>query len=481
MEQRISALCREFTDLDDEDIARIEELAVSLPVVADLEEADIFIDCQTREPEVAIVIAQAKPSSGKSLYTGSVVGQYATKVNEPAVLRTLMAGLPTKDLLGRTQENREVQQRVAPMKSRDGRVIACLICESDISKDLQTKRNLSLLSHATSQLTDALLLARNKDEGIPFHVTDGIVIFDRHGLAVYANPVARKMYKELGFINELEGLCFANVCFEDRDFDEIIEKGQIVSSEVRFGRQIFNVKYTVMKGKVNKNARVAMLITDETDVKTKEKELILKSVAIKEIHHRVKNNLQTIASLLRLQSRRIDSKMARKAFSESISRVLSIAATHEILAQNGVDDIELNIMLKKIVQSVSGDNPGSGKEIKIGISGDSIRHRSEMATSIALVVNELLQNCFKHAFPGRKEGKIDVVLRRGKVFSCITIIDNGIGFERNQMEQSSSLGMQIVRQLVKDSLGGSLNIETSEQGTKVVFDFFCGSQDETNN
>ncbi len=475
---QIEEFCRTFTDLDNADIARIKRLAINLPIIADLEDSDIFIDCPTKEPEVALVVAQAAPASGKSLYTGTVVGEYAAKKNEPAVFRTLTVGLPTKELLGRTQENREVLQKVSPVKNDGGKVIGCLICETDISKDMQTKRNLSLLTHATSQLTDSLLLARNKDEGIPFHVTDGIVIFDRQGVAVYANPVAKKIYKDLGFINELEGLDFENLCFEERNFDEILEYGKIVSSEVRFGQQIFNVKYLVMEGKVNKNARIAMLLTDETDVKTKEKELILKSVAIKEIHHRVKNNLQTIASLLRLQSRRINSKMAKKAFSDSIARVLSIAATHEILAQNGVDDIELSMMLKKIVQSANVDSSESGKDIKITVGGDSIRQRSEMATSIALVVNELVQNSIKHAFTGRREGSVDVVLRKGKVFSCITITDNGIGFEMAQMEKASSLGMQIVQQLVRGSLGGSLNIETSECGTTVVFDFFCSSQGE---
>ncbi len=476
--EQIDKLCRKFTDLDSADIARVKELAVSLPIIADLEDADVFIDCPTKDPEVAVVIAQAAPASGKSLYSGSVVGEYAKKNNEPAVFRTLTAGLPTKDLLGRTQENREVLQKVSPIRNSVGKVIACLICEMDISKDMQTKRNLSLLTRATSQLTDALLLARNKDEGIPFHVTDGIVIFDRRGIAVYANPVAKKIYKDLGFINELEGLSFENLCFEERNFDEILEDGKIISSEVRFGQQIFNAKYLVMEGKVNKNARIGMLLTDETDVKTKEKELILKSVAIKEIHHRVKNNLQTIASLLRLQSRRINSKMAKKAFSDSIARVLSIAATHEVLAQNGVDDIELNMMLKKIVQSANFDSSESGKDITITIEGDSIRQRSEMATSIALVVNELVQNSIKHAFTGRREGKVDIMLRKGKVFSCITITDNGIGFEMAQMERASSLGMQIVQQLVRGSLGGSLNIETSEKGTTVVFDFFCTPQGE---
>ena len=469
----IQDICRAHTDLTIDDIQRVVEVAGILDAVADLMGADLFIDCPTRDRDVAVVVAQAKPSNRKSLYKGSVVGEFAHRNNEPAALRTLNVGMGTMDLMARTQENRDVRQHVSPIKNDTGQVIACLIAETDVTADEKTKRKVSMLSKTTEQLTNALVSTRGKDQGIPDHLTDGILIFNPQGTAVFANPVAREIYRKLGYMNSLEGLAFSNLALEDMEFEDILEKKQITSQGVKFGSRVLNLKYALMKGQEDEPATGAvMLINDETDVKATEKELILKSVAIKEIHHRVKNNLQTIASLLRLQSRRIDNESAKKAFNESISRVLSIAATHEILAQNGVDDVNLTVMLKRIVHSVVGQSLGADRGIRISIGGDSIKTNSDTATSIALVVNELIQNCVKYAFVGRDEGHIRVEIHRGETYSNIAIIDDGVGYDEDQVSHAGSLGRRIVQQLVSDKLGGNLTVESGKNGTKVLFDFF---------
>ena len=212
-----------------------------------------------------------------------------------------------------------------------------------------------------------------------------------------------------------------------------------------------------------------ILIKDMTDIKEKEKELVLKSVVIREIHHRVKNNLQTIASLLRLQSRRLDNDDVKRYFNESISRILSIAGIHEILAQNGVDEVDILTTLYKLKESTL--NFGiSNKNINLEIKGDSFNVDSDKATSIALVVNELIQNAFKHAFSNKDEGNIEVIIQKGIMYSNISIFDDGKGFDINAV-RNESLGFNIVRGLVKDQLHGNLNIESDTNGTKIVFDF----------
>ncbi|WDP90322.1 MAG: sensor histidine kinase [Desulfobacter sp.] len=482
--EMIEKICREHTDLAESDIRHIEEVAETLEAVADLMTADVFIDCRTRDKDVAVVVAQARPSNGKTLYKRSVVAEFAYRSNEPAALRTLDIGMPTMDMMAKTQENRDVRQNVSPIKNKRGRVIACLIAETDITADLKTKRHLSMLSRTTEQLTEALISMLNKEKGIPYHVTDGIAIFNREGICVYTNPVARGIYKKLGYMNEPEGLVFSNLALEDIDLETIFEKKQVNSSGVNLGGLVLNIKYTIMQSKENARPTGAvMLISDETAVMAKEKELILKSVAIKEIHHRVKNNLQTIASLLRLQSRRVDNESAKRAFSKSISRVLSIAATHEILAQNGVDDVDLTVMINRILNSVAGHSLSASRGIKIDITGDAIHTDSDVATSIALVVNELIQNCIKYAFVGRDHGTITVEIRKGTAYSNICITDDGIGFDEDKVDTSISLGTSIVRQLVEGKLGGTLQVESGAGGTKVLFDFVTGnapSEEETN-
>ena len=468
----IELLCTEHTDLPPDDICKIQQVVKIIDVVADLVESDVFVDCLTRDPDLAVVVAQAKPFNGKSLYHRSVIGEFAHRSNEPAVLRTLDVGMPTMDMLAKTQENEEVRQTVAPIKNDENKIVGCLIAETDVSDDVRAKRNLSLLSQTTDQLTEALRASNNKELGIHYHVTDGIIIFDNDGIVTLANPVAREIYKKLGYINKLEGLNFSNVTLAEVEFADILENKHIASAEVKLAHLVLDVKYLVTKRRMENQASVVMLIRDYTDVKAKEKELILKSVAIKEIHHRVKNNLQTIASLLRLQSRRIDDENAKTAFSESINRVLSIAATHEILAEKGVDDVDLSMMLRRIVRNVAGHSIAASKNIEIYFSGDSIRINSDTASSIALVVNELIQNCFKHAFANKKEGIIKIEIRKGNRYSNVCISDNGVGFDVSQEPDKASFGNKIVKQLVA-KLRGNLTIDSGEQGTRVLFDFFC--------
>nr|WP_320011106.1 sensor histidine kinase [uncultured Desulfobulbus sp.] len=470
--KKIEQLCREHTALSAEDVASIHEVAVTLHTVADLMNADVFIDCKTHDKDVAIVVAQARPSSGKTLYQHSVVGEFAQRINEPAALRTLDVGMPTQDMLAKTQENRDVRQNVSPIKNGQGEVVACLIAETDVTKAVQTKQHISVLSKTTEQLAETLMSMLSREQGIPYHVTDGIILFNQDGLCVFTNPVAQAIYKKLGYMNLLEGLHFSDLALENIFFEDIVEQKQVVSPGIKVAGLVLNVKYTPMYSSATSlPTGVVMLMTDETAVMEKEKELILKSVALQEIHHRVKNNLQTIASLLRLQSRRINDAMAKQAFNKSISRVLSIAATHEILAQNGMDDVDLLEMIKRILTSVTQHSLSANRDIRIRVLGDVIKTNSDIATSIGLVVNEIIQNSLKYAFEGREKGLITVEIRKGKTCSNISITDDGIGYNEKTINNGNSLGSTIVQQLVTDKLGGTLHVDSGPKGTSVFFDF----------
>ena len=479
---KLEHLCREHAALSDEDILCIQDVARTLGTIADLMNADVFIDCKTRNKDVAIVVAQAWPSSGKTLYRHSVIGEFAHRVNEPAALRTLDVGMPTQDMMAKTQENRDVRQNVSPIKNRQGEVVACLIAETDVTKAVQRKQHISVLSKTTEQLAETLMSMLSREQGIPYHVTDAIILFNQDGLCVFTNPVAQAIYKKLGYMGPLEELHFSDLALENIFFEDILEQPQIVSPGINVAGLVLNIKYTPMYSVNNTTPTGAvMLMTDETAVMEKEKELILKSVALQEIHHRVKNNLQTIASLLRLQSRRINDATAKQAFSKSISRVLSIAATHEILAQNGMDDVDLLEMVKRILTSVTQHSLSTNLDLRIRVMGDVIKTNSDIATSIGLVVNEIIQNSIKYAFEGREQGLITVEIRKGTTCSNISITDDGIGYDESKIVGSNSLGSTIVRQLVTDKLGGTLHVDSGPKGTNVFFDFvtntlYCDAQ-----
>ena len=460
-------LCLQHTELAEEDIIILEDLAKNLPLIAKLTGEFIFIDCLTRVSNTAIVVAEAKPLAISSLYKNSVVGMLALRENEPAALRTLEIGIETTDLKAITQENMNVKQNTVPIKNNVGKVIGVLIKEKDITEELNNSRSMEILSETNERL--AQTLNNLKDNTVDFNlINDSIIIFNDAGLITYTNSNAEHLYKKLGYKDKIIGMNFENVTLNKTDFNTIIMNNTSTEFEINISKFTLQLKYTVTK-KEDKRI-VTLLIKDISEIKQKEKELILKSVALKEIHHRVKNNLQTIASILRLQSKKIDNFEAKLAFKESINRVLSMAAVHEIMAQNGIEDIHIKNILSKIKDNAKRNSIQFNKNISIELIGNDFIVDSDKATSIAIVVNELLENCIKHGFCENEEGTIKIIIEKGLMFSTISVIDSGKGFNPS-LRNTSSLGLNIVTSIVKDKLDGNITIESNENGTNAMIYF----------
>lgn len=464
-------LCKTHTDLSEEDIFILEGIEKTLPLISKLVGEFTFIDCLTRDLDIAIVVAEAKGSNYSSLYKNLVVGKLALRQNEPAALRTLELGVETSDLKALTQENIMVKQKTVPIKNPKGKIIGVLIMEKDITEEMSQNRNMEILSETTEQLAQTLMNLKEVDSENTMDynlLNDAIVIFDENGISLYANFNAEELYKKLGYKDKIVGMKFDNLVLNEANFEFIVNTRKATEFETNIGHLSLQIKYAFTKK--SHGYRVIMLIKDITDIKQKEKELILKSVAIKEIHHRVKNNLQTIASILRLQSRRTNNLEAKKSFGDSINRVLSIAAVHEVLAQNGIDDINIKNILSKIKDNAIRNGIQCNKTISVELLGDSFNVNSDKATSIAIVLNELLENSVKHAFTEDSLGNIQITIEKGIMYSSISISDNGVGFDFTS-KNNDSLGLNIVNSLVKDKLNGYINIESSKKGTKVVFYF----------
>lgn len=465
--EKIKYICSKYCDLSEKDIEIIEKVAVSLQLIANIEKADVFIDCLTIDSEAAIVVAEAKPNDYVSAYKSTVMGQLALKENEPAVIRTLELGTSTRDVKAVTQEHTNVVQTVEPIKNDDNKVIAVLIIEKDITDNINASKKMEFLAETNEKLANELTEKKNDDGNITYHLDDAVIVFDSDGIVRFKNRVAEDFYKNVKDYDNLIGMDFCKLALDDKIFDDIVKNNSIQADEVDVGELYLSIKYIVQNSKVLK---VVMVIRDITDIKNKEKELILKSVALKEIHHRVKNNLQTIASLLRLQSRRIKNEEFKNASNESMNRILSISATHEILAQHGIDEINVKELIEKVSKSIIRSSQVNKKMIEVDIVGDEFVIDSEKSTSIGLIINEIVLNSLKYAFDNKEEGRIKIDIQKGQIYSSISIIDNGSGFDRNKANKNS-LGLTIVRSLVKDKLYGNLSIESNSNGTKVSFDF----------
>lgn len=469
MKSDIKDLCFENTNLKQNDIDKLNKIAENLPLLSELFKADIFIDCLTRDKDVAIVLAESK-NPNNSLYSSSVAQSLAYRKNEPAVLRTLNTGISSTDLKATTQENKTVRQNVVAIKNDLNNVIGVLIEEKDVTSDINQDKNLKILSETNEQLTVTLInIKNNHDDNTLNYLNDAIIIFNQKGKAIYVNPVAEQLYKKLGYKDEIRGMSFKNLVLDNSEFEDALNCKPPRVCEIELGKLVLEVKYAVTN-KHKSGSHLIMLLKDTTEVKEKDKQLILKSVVIKEIHHRLKNNLQTVASILRLQSRLIENQEVKILFEESINRVLSISATHEILAQNGVDEVDIKSIIIRVKENMLCLTKSGKAIIDINVKGDSFNIDSDKSTSIALVVNELLQNSIEHGFNERKSGNIEINIRKGILYSSISIIDDGIGFNP-EVSNNGSLGLRIVKNIIKDKLEGNINIESENSGTKIYFDF----------
>ncbi len=193
-------------------------------------------------------------------------------------------------------------------------------------------------------------------------------------------------------------------------------------------------------------------------------------LAMKEIHHRVKNNLQYIASIMNMQARRSDEPEIKEVFIENKNRILSMASIHEILTQNGVyDKVSVKSIINGIIKNLN-EFLSNDKNIDITIIGDDISIDSDKGTSIAIVVNELITNAVQHAFKDKSEGEIIVTINKGKVYSSITVEDNGFGFDPSNRKKAS-LGLSLIELTVKEKLGGKMQFLSDVSGSKISFDF----------
>lgn len=206
-------------------------------------------------------------------------------------------------------------------------------------------------------------------------------------------------------------------------------------------------------------------LANQTALAIENARLVTNAAVVREMHHRIKNNLQTVAMLLRMQEGQSENAAASAILRASNSRILSIAAVHEVLSQQGFRLVDVKDVAQRIVRLTAQNMVRPDLQITIAVEGESVILPSRPATSLALVINELLQNALEHAFQGRTEGNVRILLGPGPEGILVEVCDDGVGFNGGAPE---SLGLEIVRTLVQDDLRGTLDFHTSAAGTRVV-------------
>jgi two-component sensor histidine kinase len=214
-------------------------------------------------------------------------------------------------------------------------------------------------------------------------------------------------------------------------------------------------------------AEVALFSTlaNQTALAIENAQLVTNAAIVREMHHRIKNNLQTVAMLLRMQAGSDSELTVQDVLHISVNRILSIAAVHEVLAQEGFRLVNVKDVMERIAATVSQNMLRPDLQAEIIVEGEPVVLPSRAATALALVVNELLQNALEHAFVGRSRGAVRITLGRGPQEWVVEVRDDGVGLPA---ARPSSLGLEIVETLVRDDLHGSLTFNSTAEGTQAV-------------
>jgi hypothetical protein len=314
---------------------------------------------------------------------------------------------------------------------------------------------------------------------------DGFIRLDVDGVVSYASPNALSAYHRMGLTSELEGQNLIAVTrplisdpFEARELAEHVldslAGGASMRIEVDAGGAtvLLRTLPLVVQGKA---AGAAVLARDVTEIKRRDRALISKDATIREIHHRVKNNLQTVAALLRLQARRTTNPEGREALIESVRRVSSIALVHDALSMSVDEEVNLDDVIDRILP-IMNDVATVDTPIRINRAGMLGVLDSDRATALIMVITELVQNAIEHAFePAACEatavgGSVTIRAERSARWLDVVVHDNGRGLpEGFSVEKSDRLGLQIVRTLVSAELDATLQMQdAAEGGTDVV-------------
>jgi two-component sensor histidine kinase len=410
-------------------------------------------------------IFEAKPSIYPSFYRRIHLEYSFPLRTDPIFMEAYQSQEMIENSKGELFNGLPLFQSLYPVINMNQRVIGFLLIERSLYEQRRWGLKQWLYQAAVKNIIEAILESSLLEtRSLPvIYPGDGLIIVDSHGIINYSNYTAINTAQYLGLVTPLEG----------NNFEEIFSIGswRIIEVNSLYSEQELNIEpYIINIKAIPLNNLILVLLRDVSELRHKDQEIKVKSAIIREIHHRVKNNLQSIASLLRLQQRRSQNSEVKEILSDSINRINSISIVHDYLSQKNVDVVDLTEMAKNILFEVSNSVVLPDKQIAFNIyAPDTLLFPSAKAISVALVLNELLNNTLKHAFVNLESGLLSLHLDINNDFLDITVHDNGIGLpEGFDPEKNGNLGWQIIKTLVQDDLKGRWTIDSEKNDTRII-------------
>jgi two-component sensor histidine kinase len=478
----LTQLVRAHTDLGTEDVAWLQLLLADWQVIADLSFADLVLWVPDRDRTGYWAVAQMRPTTGPTAYVDDLVGAFLPKGDRPLIDSAHEHQRVARE--GDPEWRDDIPVRVEAIPVRRGDRILGIIGRNTNLLGVRTPSRLELAYLQTA--TDLAQMISNghfpypgqrSDHADSPRVGDGFLRIDATGRVVYASPNALSVYRRLGLTTDLTGLELAEttrglVPAARRPDEETLSAvlGGHVPRDTEIGGDTVLILRAIPLRPTGERIGALVLLRDVTDLRRRDRELVTKDATIREIHHRVKNNLQTVAALLRLQARRIEGPEGRLALEEAVRRVGSIAIVHETLSQafdDFVDFDEVADRLRVMVADV-GASGGTVGSRRIGSFGTLT---ADVATPLAMALTEVLQNAVEHGL-GPDPGTMTVTARRLVGRLRVTVDDDGRGLPPGfDLDESTSLGLSIVRTLVESELDGQLEMGPGPGGgTRVTLD-----------
>jgi two-component sensor histidine kinase len=301
-------------------------------------------------------------------------------------------------------------------------------------------------------------------------VGDGVVILDQGGRVEYGSPNAVNALHRMGVYTNTDGMRLDELGIETYAVEQAFNTRTPVTEEIERPDGIIAMRCLPLleRGKVTGGV---LLLRDVSDLRRRDRLLVTMDATIREVHHRVKNNLQTISSLLRLQARREPPGSGRTALEQAERRIRSIGFIHEILSRETGDSVDLNEIVRLLVRVAEEGVFTAESPVRFRVDGDGGVLPADVATPLGVVLTELLTNAAEHAFPegwSQPEGAhVQVSLRNTGDKLVVTVHDNGVGWPDDfDIANTSSLGLSIARSLVLSQLNGTL--ETRNQSGAVA-------------
>ncbi len=204
-------------------------------------------------------------------------------------------------------------------------------------------------------------------------------------------------------------------------------------------------------------------LANQAAISIQNAKLMVQTAVLQEMHHRVKNSLQTIASLLRLQVRTGKFASPQQALAQSINRIQSIATVHELLSSDNLDNVDLKKLAESILFATARGLLPDGNEVRMKVEGSQFLLPSGQATYVSLILNELIQNAVEHGLRGRMAGELSVTVTESDDTISIEVVNDGEPIASTfDLKQGGSLGLRIVQSLVRDNLMGEFTLATGE-------------------